>query len=548
MSVAKSHAINLEHHSAEFLPVQRRLRRTLGESTSATINFLRAQPYDLVNFVLQDQHEQILIVASRWRRKVACIVPEVKRYPAIQVVILSFATGLLLTGCIRYKARPLNAPIIEGQYHARRIDSDAFQKFARTVGWRQWPPSILDLNCLTLVAAYYSPDLDVSRTQIAMADAAVRTARPRPNSSLGADGGYSAQPEAHPIYSVAPSFTIETAGKRGDRILLAEKDAEMARLAFTEAQWLLWSRVRTALLDYILAERKRNLLQRESELRSEASELLEKRLSVGAAAQPEVDVYRVESLRAKALLDTARGDVAQKLVALATVMGIPPEALANKDITYRNLDSPPTNVSLTLHTIQKAGLLHRIDVRRTLVEYAAAEAALKLEIARQYPDIQLTPTYGFEEGFARYVFSSAVSALPVFNRYKGPIYSAEARRRQVEARFRALQAQAIGEMGRALSLYRSALQAWQTQSDQLAKIEREREDAARRALQAGQGDRLSFVLAEIETNTVALSQLNALVQVQTSLGLLEDSVQHPLEAGVRTFSAPESNPRHEVVH
>ncbi|HEY1215118.1 MAG TPA: TolC family protein [Bryobacteraceae bacterium] len=478
----------------------------------------------------------------------ACIAPDVKPYPAIQIAILSFAAGLLLTGCVRYKALPLSAPVIESQYRARRIDSDSIQRFVRTAGWSQWPPAILDLNALTLIAAYYSPELDVSRTQIRMADAAVLSARPRPNPSLGADGGYSAQPEAHPIYSVAPGFTIETAGKRGDRILLAEKNAEAARLTFAEAQWLLWSRVRTGLTDYILAQRKLHLLQQESTLRTEASELLEKRLSVGAAAQPEVDVYRVELLRAKAALDTAKGDVGQKRVALATALGIPPEALANKGIEYRNLDAPPANVSLTIHAIQKAGLLHRIDVRRMLVEYAAAEASLKLEIARQYPDIQLTPTYGFEEGFARYVFSSAVNTLPIFNRYRGPIYSAEGKRRQVEARFRALQAQVIGEMGRALTLYRSSLQAWQTQSNQLAKIEREREDAARRALQAGQGDRLSLVLAEIETNAVASGQLNALVQVQTSLGALEDSVQQPLETGVRMFSAPESNPRHEVVH
>jgi outer membrane protein, heavy metal efflux system len=548
MAFARSHSINLEPNSAEFQRVRRSLLGSLHESTSVTINFSTSTAVSFGSFVLQDQHEEIPIFASRWRRKMVCLGPEMKWLPAIRIAIVSLVTGLLLTGCVRYKARPLSAPVIESQYRARSIDSDAIQKFVRTAGWSQWPPAILDLNALTLIAAYYSPDLDISRAQITIAEAAVRSASPRANPSLGADGGYSAQPEAHPIYSVAPGFTIETAGKRGDRILIAEKDAEVARLDFAEAQWFLWSRVRTALMDYILAERKLNLLQREAELRTEASELLEKRLSVGAAAQPEVDVYRVESLRAKALLDTAKGDAAQKLVALATAMGIPPEALANKDIEYRNLDAPPTNVSLTLHTIQKAGLLHRIDVRRTLVEYAAAEAALKLEIARQYPDIQLTPTYGFEEGFARYVFSSALSTLPVFNRYKGPIYSAEARRRQVEARFRALQAQAIGEMGSALNLYRSALQAWQTQSDQLAKVELEREEAARRALQAGQGDRLSLVLAEIETNTVALGQLNALVQVQTSLGLLEDSVQQPLESAVRTFSAPESPPRREVVH
>jgi outer membrane protein TolC len=181
------------------------------------------------------------------------------------------------------------------------------------------------------------------------------------------------------------------------------------------------------------------------------------------------------------------------------------------------------------------------------VEYAATDVALRLEIARQYPNVQLTPTYGFEEGFARYTFS-AVSALPIFNRNRGPIEAAEARRQQVEARFRALQSQAIGEMGRALALYQSAFKEWRQESERVTTLQREREEAARRALTVGQGDRLSLALAQLETNTAALAQLDALVRVQAALGALENSVQQPLEPGATVPQAPEINPRHEVTH
>lgn len=470
----------------------------------------------------------------------------VKLGPALQITTLAIATGLL-TGCVKYRARPLSAPVIEDQYRARNIDNEAFQRFVQSAGWKQWPPTILDLNALTLIAEYYSPDLDLARSQIRIAAGAVRTAGARINPSLAGDGGYSAQPGAHPIYAISPGFTIETAGKRGYRILQAEKDADAARFSFSEAQWLLWSRVRSALLDYLLAQRRSNLLKRETDLRTEISEMLERRLSVGAASQPEVDGYRVELLRVEATLEAARGDAAQKRVALATATGVPLEALANRGVEYTGLDAPPPEISLSLQKVQRAGLLHRIDVRRTLVEYGAADAALRLEIARQYPDVQLTPAYGFEEGFARYTFS-AVSALPIVNRNQGPIEAAEARRQQVEARFRALQAQAIGEMGRALALYQSAFKAWRQESERVTTVQREREQAARRALAVGQGDRLSLVLAQMETNTAALAQLDALVRVQAALGALENSVQQPLELGVIVPQAPEINPRQEVTH
>lgn len=473
---------------------------------------------------------------------------DVKLLPAFEIAALSLAMGLLLTGCIKYRAHPLSAPVMEDQYRARSLDSEALQKFARPAGYKQWPPAVLDLNALALIADYYSPDLDLSRSQIEIADAAVTTASARINPSLGADGGYSAQPGAHPIYGISPGFTIETAGKRGYRILQAEKDADAARLSFAEAQWFLWSRVRLALIDYLFAKRRLSLLTRESDLHSEITEMLEKRLSVGEASQPEVDLYRVNLLRAEAALETARGDAAQKRVALATIMGIPPQALRSRDIEYQALYKPPAEISLSLHRVQKAGLLHRIDVRRTLVEYAAADAALKLEIARQYPDIQLTPSYGFEEGFARYTFSSLASTLPVFNHNQGFIHAAEARRQQVEVRFRALQSQVIGEMDRALTLYQSALKEWRQESERVSTLQIQREQAARRALEVGQGDRLSLALAQLETNTAALAQLDALVRVQTDLGLLENSVQQPLEAGISIPQVPEVSPRHEVTH
>lgn len=453
--------------------------------------------------------------------------------------------SLLFTSCIKYQPRPLSAPVIEAHYRARKIDNEALRKFAQSAGWKTWPPTVLDLNALALIASYYSPDLDVARAQIEIADAAIKTAGARINPSLSAGGGYSGQPDAHAIYAISPSFTIETAGKRGYRILEAEKNADAVRLSFAQAQWTLWSRVRSALIDYAFARQRLKLLSQARDLRSEILEMLGKRLSVGEASQPDVDVYRLDLLRAEAALETATGDLSQKRVALATAMGVPPQALKTRNIEYRLLDTPPPKISLSLRKVQRAGLLHRIDIRRTLVEYAAADASLRLEIARQYPNIQLGPSYGFEEGFARYTFS-AVSALPIFHRNRGPIQAAEAKREQVEAQFLALQSQAIGQMDGALTSYQSAFKAWRQESKRVSTIQREREQAARRAMDLGQGDRLSLALAQLETNTASLAQLNALVRVQTALGALENSVQQPLAAGIKVPEAPTVSPRSEV--
>ena len=74
----------------------------------------------------------------------------------------------------------------------------------------------------------------------------------------------------------------------------------------------------------------------------------------------------------------------------------------------------PAPDSLALNRVERAGLLHRADVRRTLAEYEAADARYRLELANQYPNITLTPSYTFQEGFPAYVLGAAVECCPCF--------------------------------------------------------------------------------------------------------------------------------------
>jgi outer membrane protein TolC len=195
---------------------------------------------------------------------------------------------------------------------------------------------------------------------------------------------------------------------------------------------------------------------------------------------------------------------------------------------------------LPLAEVQKAGLLHRADIRRSLLEYAAAEAKLHLEIANQYPDIQLSPGYSFDEGHHKIAFSPSFP-IPVFNRNRGPIAEAEARRAEAEARFSGLQAQAIGEMEIALARYQGGLAELTDASERLVRIERVRVADMRRAVDAGEEDRLALVGVRIEGAVAARARLEAMRRVQSALGALEDAVQQPLAPGP-PLPNPESKP------
>lgn len=439
-----------------------------------------------------------------------------------------------------YRHRAIEPPRLEQEFRKRSLTDSGLNDFVlgtvRGVPTR-WPPVSLDLQSITWIAIYYSPDVRLARAQMRVAEAQIVAAGARPNPSVSGEIGYSTSPESKGLFSIIPNFTIQTAGKRGFRILQAERMAEAARLAVGEAGWRVRSRARTALLDYLISVRRRDLLRREEQLRSEIVQIFDRRLEAGEAARPELDVFRVDLVTTQAALLASEGETARGRAALASAIGAPLSAIEGTPIEWSQLDSPLPEGQLPLQVVQRAGLLHRIDVRRLVAEYAAADAALRLEVARQYPDIQIGPGYTFEEGLSRYVFAGGLAPVPLFHRNRGMIGVAEAERSRVEAQVEAVQAQAIGEIERALAQYRSATAEWSESARRLIAIRTEREEAAVKALEAGEGDRLAVAMTRLESVTAERARLDALARVQTALGALEDAVQQPLEPGV-TFPDP----------
>lgn len=449
------------------------------------------------------------------------------------------AIAAILTGCVHYRARTFSPPALEESFRARFLDDAGLVEYlhANHAAGTNWPPSALDVRTLALVAYYFNPELTVARARLTTAEAAVRVAGVRPSPSLALEGGYNRNPESHPTYSILPSFTIETAGKRGLRILQAQEQMEAAHAAFLQTGWVVRSRIRSAVYNYLLAERRQKLLETGVAIRSEILDIFEKRLAVGEAPRPELDIYRVDLNTARSSLGAALSETAQARVAIANAAGLPAAALETILFQASELDSPPALDSLLIAAVRKAGILHRADVRRALAEYAAADAAVRLEVAKQYPDVQLTPSYQFQEGFGEYILNTALQPLALY-RSRPIIQQAEAEREQAASQFQFQQTQAIGEMERAVAQYQSAFKAWQDAGSRVLIIQRDREAAARRALEAGEGDRLGVATARLETITASRTELEALTRVVTALIALEDAMQQPLTAALQIGDPP----------
>ncbi|MCL4402607.1 MAG: TolC family protein, partial [Acidobacteria bacterium] len=342
--------------------------------------------------------------------------------------------------------------------------------------------------------------------------------------------GYENLPSAPFLFRFNLDIPVETARKRGYRIKEAQRVTEASRLALAEMAWKVRARLRAALLDQLLFARELSLLEDQRNLQAEAVSLVRMRLEVGAVSRPVLDLAQFELSGTVLAIRSAEGRLAHARVALAGTLGVPLSALDGYTFAWPDLDQPPGEQLITRFGIQRAGLLNRIGVRRSLVEYAAAEAALQLEVARQYPNLNLNPGYAFDDGENKYTIVPAL-VLPIFNRNQGPIAQAEARREEAATRFLALQATVINQTETALGDYRAAFGEL-ADADRTLTIQRQRANSAAASLKVGETDRLTLVTAHFQVAAAQMLRLNALRKTQQSLGQLEDAVERPLTGGL----------------
>jgi outer membrane protein TolC len=455
----------------------------------------------------------------------------------------------LAAGCVRYVPRPLDAAATAAELQARNLGAPDLRHYLEangiTAAAGSWPLPAWDLDELTLAAFYFHPDLDVARAQWSIARAGVvkAAARPNPTLSLGAEragnGGSAISP-----WTLGFSFDlpIETAGKRGLRVERASAIAESGRLQIASVAWQVRSRLRSRLVDFFASARSQELLVDQHRLQSEIVTMLEKRLAVGEVSLLDANQARIARAQTDLLLRDSLRRGAEARAAVAQAIGVPLTALDDVALVLDFVDHLPDAGALAATDLRTPALTGRADLLALLADHGAAEAALQLEVARQYPDVRVGPGFTWDQGVKKWALGLSAT-LPLFDRNRGPIAEAEARRSEVAARVEALQAKVSGDLERALAGYREAVGRLDTASELLVLAERQSGETRRR-LAAGETDRLDLRTRELEATTISLSRLDAWIGVQQAVGALEDALERPLTGAridlTKTTEAPRS--------
>ncbi|TAN27178.1 MAG: TolC family protein [Castellaniella sp.] len=459
-----------------------------------------------------------------------------------RALLIVFITLTGLAGCTTYHPEPITPDRLARQFEQRSLAGEKLHTFiARESGHdvTPWPPTTWNRRLLTLAAFYYNPTLDLARAQWNTARTGIGVADTSPNPILQLPFQHSTpNPGPGSPFTWGPSLdiTIETAHKRRYRTDQATHLSEAARLNTIAAAWTVSSRVRNAMLALYAARTRTTLLSAKAQAKREITGMSRRRLAVGQYSQPDVDAAVLADTQAQSDLATAQSGENDAQAQLAAAIGVPVTAIEGitLDLSAFGTVPPP----LPAKDAQRAAIFHRADLRASLADYAAAESALQLQIAKQYPDIHLGPGYTYDTGTEKIAFGLAGITLPIFDQNQQNIRQAEAKRSEAAVRTGALQDRIIGDLAHALTRYQSSIKALRLADTHQASARRQLDSQAT-AFSHGNTDRLTFTQAKVDYQTSEITHLDALVAVQHAAGALEDAMQQPLGQGAASLTSRE---------
>jgi outer membrane protein, heavy metal efflux system len=255
----------------------------------------------------------------------------------------------------------------------------------------------------------------------------------------------------------------------------------------------------------------------------ELTRSLERRFQEGDVAQWELALARTVFRSTQLASIDARRRAAEAEVLLADAIGLPVAALDGVVLGPMPLESPPPEISV--QQARRQALLNRTDILSALADYEAAQQALRLEVARQYPDVRFGPGYEFDQGDNRWGLGISIT-LPSFNGNRGPIGEAEARREEAAARFEALQTRVLGEIDLALATLGTQEEQVAAAASILAEsVEQERRARERR--EAGAVSGADVFLAHAATLRARQELLRVRVARRQAYLDLETALQSP---------------------
>ena len=447
------------------------------------------------------------------------------RYAAVVAVSL-----LIETGCAHYTPAPLDPAGTAQAYNERKLDAPELTEWLTEHGARPQGKAWTSAD-LALVALYYQPGVERARDAWLAARAAEVTAGARPQPDLQGELGSATSSEVFQsrwYASVNAIFTLELGGKRGARVVAARARTAVAETDLEEMAWRTSRAVRAVAVELAAAQERRADAELGAQRTLAFAERLRRRYAEGTLSRSELAAVESEEADAHAVAVREQEAVSGAIEALARASGLPSRTL---DSIPLGMDPPPTCPTTGPDSLQALALRQRPEVGRGLAEYAVAEGELRVAVANAYPDLSLGPGFVWDQGVNRW---SLLLGLPhiAFNRNRGPIGEAVARRQEAGARFSEKQQAVLEEVSAGVAACRLAV-ADVSGAESVREATARQAELARAAYDRGELSATALEPLEL-TETRALRDLHAARQRLATAGLaIETAIGAWPPGGVR---------------
>lgn len=462
----------------------------------------------------------------------ASAMPSLVRSFRVPVGLLLVAVSGMLSSCATYvPARPNALSILADRREATLDVARVAAEVETLVPGVNPPTAPWDRLALLAAALVYNPDIQAARSGVVSAEAEARAARVATPATLTLSAEYARDAAAQSpwLLGAALDLPIDRGVRRAARSGVADIAVEIARYDEAEVIWTARMALRRALADRLIAERRAAGFQVVADLRARQLAAVDRRVAAGEASRTELDRVRADGADASRGLIDALAQAKDARLRLAAAIGLPPGALEGISAEWEGFDEPVSDLGETLDPeIRSQAILARADVLKALAAYDQVEVELRLEVARQYPALTLSPGYTWERGLVKLPVSLGL-ALPPLDLNRNAIALAEARQAEAGQRLEAILASADA----AIESARAETAAARTALDRIRSVERPTADRlarqADRELSAGAIDRVDWAAAQAGAAQTRLVELDALARVHAADAALEDAVRRPLE-------------------
>lgn len=240
--------------------------------------------------------------------------------------------------------------------------------------------------------------------------------------------------------SVGISQELLTAGKRGKRLKVAEKEIESFDSQVDNSARILREEVKTTFYDLLLAEKKVELAKRSITLNNQLFDVTKQRFEVGDIPELEVNLARVEVSRSLGRKVEAERELSPTKARLLALLGLPSGESATFSGTLE-----VAAFTKNLEDLKVLALKKRPDLKALEAEKAKGEAEVTLARAERIPNVTLGLGYQ-RENSAIDVSGEEIKTrdnllglkisipIPLFDRNQSGIMEAKARKAGAENR------------------------------------------------------------------------------------------------------------------